>query len=137
MVNVVYFLQHMFYFILEMIFFLALAIMALLMLRRLPLVDGFEEEKPSRGTAALWGGAHWHWVDTMDKKAVFYLTKTLRRLKVWTMKFDTLIARSLERVSPQPGGNGGEVQHVIKTIQEERQRMQGPGNETEEHQSDE
>jgi hypothetical protein len=127
----------MFYFILEMIFFLALAIMALLMLRRLPLVDGFEEEKPSRGTTALWGGVRWHWVDAMDKKAIFYFTKTLRRLKVWTMKFDAVIARWLERVNPQANGAGGEARHVIKTIQEERQRAHDAEGEAEDRRSDE
>ncbi|MFA6494983.1 MAG: hypothetical protein WC246_01690 [Candidatus Paceibacterota bacterium] len=114
----------MFYFILEMIFFLALAMVALLMLRRLPLVDGFEEEKPSRGTGAFWGGVRWHWVDAMDKKVLFYSTKTLRRLKIWTMKFDALIARSLERVSPQINSGEGDAPHVIKTLQEDRQRAQ-------------
>ncbi len=115
----------MFYFILESVFFLALAVVSLLMLRRLPLVDGFEDEKPSRGTLAVWGKAHWHWVDRVDKEVTFYLAKTLRRVKVWTMKFDALIARSLERVGSRANVNGGgESQHVIKTLQDERRRAQ-------------
>jgi hypothetical protein len=127
----------MFYFILEMVFFLALAIMALLLLRRLPLVDGFDEKKPSRGTVQWLRKAHWHWMDQLDKKVFCYLTKTLRRVKIWTMKFDTFIARSLERVSAQANGSGGDEPHVVKTLQEERQRAQDAEEKTENNQSDE
>lgn len=127
----------MFYFILELIFFLALAIASLLMLRRLPLVDGFEDEKPSRGTVAAWGKAHWHWVDHVDKEVAFYLAKTLRRVKVWTMKFDALIARSLERVGSRTNVNGGgEGQHVIKTLQDERRRAQDAADSQDDQSSD-
>jgi len=110
----------MFYFILEMIFFVALSIAVLLILRALPLVDGFEEVKPSRGTVGIFEKVmKWHWVEKADDKLHVYFFKMLRRVKVWIMKCDVYVAGWLEKINPKAEGNG-EGQHVIHALQEGR-----------------
>lgn len=119
--------RSMFYFILEMVFFLALLVVSFLFLYRLPLVDGFEEEKPSTGSVPFFAQKHWRLVDLADRKFFFYLTRLLHRIKVLIMKSEVLVSNLLERVTSRANEGGSETSHIIKTLDDDRQPLQQGG----------
>ena len=95
------------YFITEQLFFLGIATIIYLFIRKLPYVSGFEdnlEKKENRKKTFL---VFWHGlVEKFDNKFIQILEKLLRNLKVVVMRLDNYVSRYLKVTVSRGNGNG-------------------------------
>lgn len=94
------------YFITEQLFFLGIATIIYLFIRKLPQISGFEEilekkENKEKAFLVFWHGV----VEKFDNKFVQLLEKLLRKLKVVVMKLDNYVSRYLKATVSRGNGN--------------------------------
>ncbi|BCX16228.1 MAG: hypothetical protein KatS3mg098_457 [Candidatus Parcubacteria bacterium] len=116
----------MFYFIAQLVFFLSLGVMIFLLSQKLPLI---EESASSLSSSEKKGKKpfYFHWIEVLDKEFLSFLSLFLRKLRLWVMKIDNWVSRSLEKVSQKANfqaNQGNLIKEISSSDSEEKEKKE-------------
>ncbi|HPW34237.1 MAG TPA: hypothetical protein PK367_00555 [Candidatus Paceibacterota bacterium] len=109
------------FFVLEIVFFVSLAIVVYLFMRKLPCVsDVTESQEPKAAKRRLIKA---QWIDVLDKKFVDILSKWLRKTKLFIMKIDNYVTKHLETIKRKKG-NESSGQSIFNELDQEEKKKE-------------
>jgi predicted NBD/HSP70 family sugar kinase len=105
----------MFLYITEIIFFLSVATIAYLIIRKLPHVEHIRAQEVVEEEARSLAHKSADVVKKLDQQSLFYIGRMLRKVRVWVLRLDNRLAKNLEAVKKK-SEEQEETQHVLKNI---------------------
>ncbi|MFA6135885.1 MAG: hypothetical protein WC705_00780 [Candidatus Paceibacterota bacterium] len=110
----------MFYFVVEIIFFICLGLMVYMLAKKLPVVDNsfFTNGSENKSKLTIFIGGS-KWMGAVDKKFNSILARILRRSKLILMKMDNFVGKHIENIKDKNDGQNGIGQNIISEIHSE------------------
>lgn len=127
------YVSYMVYTILQLVFMASVSVIIIMIIRKLPLIDGFEFSESTQTRKNGHRIIRSEVVDAIDQRLAAILAKILRRSKLILMRLDNFVAKHLEAVKQRSGSHNKNGVNVIEAVHEQREEK----NDTEETSSQE